>query len=41
MCIRDRLGEFLAVVKGPLRKLAEQGIDRKMLLDGINYYEYR
>ena len=36
---KEQLGEFLAVVKGTLRKLADQGIDRKMLLAGINYYE--
>ncbi|MCQ6468666.1 hypothetical protein NPN14_25905, partial [Vibrio parahaemolyticus] len=38
---RDQLGEFLAVVKGTLRKLADQGINRKSLLAGINYYEFR
>ena len=38
---KEQLGEFLAVVKGTLRKLADQGIDRKMLLAGINYYEFR
>ncbi len=37
----DRKGEFLAVVKGVLRKLADQGIDRKSLLAGLNYYEFR
>ena len=36
-----RKGEFLAVVKGTLRKLADQGIDRKSLLAGLNYYEFR
>ncbi|MDO4329937.1 MAG: insulinase family protein [Lachnospiraceae bacterium] len=34
-------GEFLAVVKGTLRKLADQGIDQKSLLAGLNYYEFR
>ncbi len=34
-------GEFLAVVKGTLRKLADMGIDRKSLLAGINYYEFQ
>ena len=38
---REQLGEFLAVVKGTLRKLADQGINRKSLLAGINYYEFR
>lgn len=34
-------GEFLAVVKGTLRKLADMGFDRKSLLAGINYYEFQ
>lgn len=34
-------GEFLAVVKGTLRKLASEGIDRRSLLAGINYYEFQ
>lgn len=38
---REQKGEFLAVVKGTLRKLADQGINRKSLLAGINYYEFR
>ncbi len=33
--------EFLSVVKGTLRKLADQGIDKKSLLAGLNYYEFR
>ncbi len=33
--------EFLAVVKGTLRKLADQGMDQKSLLAGLNYYEFR
>ena len=37
----DRRGEFLAVVKGTLRKLADQGIKKRSLLAGINYYEFR
>lgn len=37
----ERKGEFLAVVKGVLRKLADQGIDKKSLLAGLNYYEFR
>lgn len=36
-----RKGEFMAVVKGTLRKLADQGIDKKSLLAGLNYYEFR
>lgn len=38
---KEKKGEFLAVVKGTLRKLADQGIDRKSLLAGLNYYEFR
>ncbi|MDO5416838.1 MAG: insulinase family protein [Lachnospiraceae bacterium] len=37
----ERKGEFLAVVKGTLRKLADRGIDKKSLLAGLNYYEFR
>lgn len=37
----SRRGEFLAVVKGVLRRLADQGIDKKSLLAGLNYYEFR
>ena len=36
-----RKGEFLAVVKGTLRKLADQGIDKRSLLAGLNYHEFR
>ncbi|MCI9106095.1 MAG: insulinase family protein [Lachnospiraceae bacterium] len=38
---REQRGEFLAVVKGTLRKLADQGINRKSLLAGMNYYEFK
>lgn len=38
---RDQRGEFLAVVKGTLRKLADQGIDRRSLLAGLNFYEFQ
>ncbi len=38
---RDQKGEFLAVVKGTLRKLADQGINRKSLMAGINFYEFK
>ncbi|MCD8082568.1 MAG: insulinase family protein [Clostridiales bacterium] len=34
-------GEFLAVVKGTLRRLADQGINRKSLLAGMNYFEFK
>ena len=37
----EQKGEFLAVVKGTLRRLADQGIDRKSLLAGLNLYEFR
>ncbi len=37
----DQKGEFLAVVKGTLRKLADQGINRKSLLAGLNFLEFR
>lgn len=37
----EQRGEFLAVVKGTLRRLADMGIDRKSLLAGMNYYEFR
>lgn len=38
---KDQLGEFLAVIKGTLRKLADQGLNKKSLLAGINFYEFR
>lgn len=38
---RDRKGEFLAVVKGTLRKLADQGINQKSLSAGINFFEFK
>ena len=38
---RDQKGEFLSVVKGTLRKLADQGINKKSLLAGLNYYEFK
>lgn len=38
---KEQKGEFLAVVKGTLRKLADRGIGAKSLLAGINYYEFR
>ena len=38
---RDQKGEFLAVVKGILRKLADEGINRKSLLAGMNYFEFK
>ncbi len=38
---RDQKGEFLAVVKGTLRKLASAGINRRSLLAGMNYFEFK
>lgn len=38
---KEQRGEFLAVIKGTLRKLADQGMDHKSLMAGINYYEFR
>ena len=38
---RDQKGEFLSVVKGTLRKLADRGINKKSLLAGLNYYEFK
>ncbi len=38
---RQQKGEFLMAVKGTLRRLADQGIDKKSLLAGLNYYEFR
>ena len=38
---REQKGEFLLAVKGTLRRLADQGIDKKSLLAGLNYYEFR
>lgn len=38
---KEQKGEFLAVVKGTLRKLADQGLDKKSLRSGINYFEFR
>ena len=38
---REQKGEFLSVVKGTLRKLADQGMDRKSLRAGLNGYEFR
>lgn len=38
---KEQRGEFLAVVKGTLRRLADQGINKKSLLAGMNFYEFR
>ncbi len=38
---REQKAEFLIAVKGTLRRLADQGIDKKSLLAGLNYYEFR
>ncbi len=37
----EQKGEFLAVVKGTLGKLADEGINRKSLLAGMNYSEFK
>lgn len=37
----EQKGEFLAVVKGTLRKLAEDGINKRSLRAGLNYFEFR
>lgn len=38
---KDQKEEFLSVVKGTLRELAEKGMNRKSLRAGINYYEFK
>lgn len=38
---KEQKGEFLAVVKGTLRKLAACGLDQRSVLAGINYYEFQ
>lgn len=38
---KEQKGEFLTIIKGTLRKLADQGMNKKSLLAGINYYEFR
>lgn len=38
---KEQKGEFLAVVKGTLRKLADEGMNKKSLLAGMNYFEFR
>ena len=38
---KEQKGEFLTVVKGTLRKLADQGLDKKSLRSGINYFVFR
>lgn len=38
---KEQLGEFLAVIKGTLRKLSDEGINKKSLKAGMNYYEFR
>ena len=37
----DQNEEFIRVIEDTLRKIAEQGIDKKALRAGINYYEFR
>lgn len=38
---KEQKGEFLAVVKGTLRKLSEDGINKRSLLAGMNYFEFK
>lgn len=38
---KDQKGEFLAVVKGTLRRLADEGINKRSLKAGMNYFEFR
>ncbi|MBQ2105430.1 MAG: insulinase family protein, partial [Lachnospiraceae bacterium] len=38
---KEQKGEFLAVIKGTLRKLAVCGLDKKSVRAGINYYEFQ
>ena len=38
---KEQKDEFLKVVKGTLRRLADEGMDKKTLLAGLNYYEFR
>lgn len=38
---KEQKGEFLAVVKGTLRKLANMGINKRSLRAGLNYFEFR
>ncbi len=37
----DRVQEFLDTIQGELKRLVREGIDKKALLAGINYYEFR
>ena len=37
---KEQKGEFLAVVKGTLRKLALDGLDERSVRAGINYFEF-
>ena len=37
----DQKEEFIRVIEGTLREIAEQGIDKKALRAGFNYYEFR
>lgn len=38
---KEQKGEFLTVLKGTLRKLADEGINKKSLKAGMNFYEFR
>ncbi len=38
---RDQKKEFVTVIKQTLRKLAEEGINKRSLLAGMNYFEFK
>lgn len=38
---KDQKEEFLAVVKKTLEKLSQEGLDKRSVLAGINYYEFQ
>ena len=38
---KERKEEFLAVIKGTLRKLAAEGINKEVLKAALNIYEFR
>lgn len=38
---QDRNEEFVSIIENTLRKLSDEGISRRMLNAGINYYEFK
>lgn len=38
---KEQKDEFLSVIKDTLKKIAKEGMDKKSLLAGINFYEFR